>query len=355
MRDGTSENQVETPALDSSGSVARAERRTSKADAGAAPARDEGGTPALPGRFLVPADKVAAGYLIVLSLLILANRERIGLWVQFVAAHTIVVALIALIARWDRVTDPAEAGADPLRHAPSRLARFIHGWYPVALIPLTFKELGYLIPRIHLHDFDSALAAIDYGVFGAHPTVWLERLTWPPLTELLQLCYPTYYFLPIILGAVVWRSRNAERFRFWVFVVTLAFYLSYLGYIVVPAIGPRFLPEILDAQTKPLTGLLFFQTVRDTLDRGEGLTRDCFPSGHTEITLLTLYYARRFHRKTYRFLLPLGAAIILSTVYLRYHYVVDVVAGVLLAGAVILSARKVFCLLGGDDRVALDV
>jgi membrane-associated phospholipid phosphatase len=301
-------------------------------------------------RSLAPADKVVIAYLVVITVLILIFSYRIDGWLWLCAAHGIAVGFVWLLSWLDR-TSPAVAAYPSLPISSpqaGRIAHFIHGWYPVALIPTTFKELGYLIPRIHPRDFDTPLAAIDYWIFGTHPTVWLERFTWPPLTELLQICYPTYYLLPIILGAVIWRSGNAEGFRFWVFVVAFGFYLSYLGYIAVPAIGPRFLPQILEAQTRPLTGMLFYQTVRDALDRAEGLTRDCFPSGHTEMTLLALYYARQFHRKTFRVLLPLGIAIIISTVYLRYHYVVDVAAGALLAGAVILSARRVFAPL--DDN-----
>jgi membrane-associated phospholipid phosphatase len=298
---------------------------------------------------LSPADQVAIVYFIIISILAAISRERIGSWVQFIAAHALVVAMIVLIARWAVWADGSSAGAVasspgvPVR--ARRLALLAHGWYPVALLPLSYKELTYLIPRIHARDFDGALAAIDYRVFGAHPTVWLERLTWPPLTELLQLCYPTYYVLPIILGAVIWRSGNRERYRFWVFVVTFGFYISYLGYIAVPAIGPRFLSEIVGAQTKPLTGVFLFQVVREALDRAEGLTRDCFPSGHTEMTLLTLYYARRFHHKTFWFFLPLGTAIILSTVYLRYHYVIDVAAGVVLAFLIVVVAERVYRVL----------
>lgn len=321
-------------------------------------------------RALYPADKVVIAYLVIVTALILIFSHRIQLWPWLCIAHAIGIGFVVLVAWQDRKSSVslhsprgaplsgrvAPSLAPPLTQSSSpvspslRLARFIHGWYPVALITMTFKELGYLIPRIHPRDFDVALAAIDHRVFGVHPTVWLERFMWPPLTELLQICYPTYYVLPIILGAVIWRSGDAEGFRFWVFVVVLGFYLSYLGYIAVPAIGPRFLPLILEAQTRPLTGVLFYQTVRDALDRAEGLTRDCFPSGHTEMTLLALYYARRFHRKTFRVLLPLGIAIIISTVYLRYHYVVDLAAGTLLAGVVILSARRVFAALGGNNQ-----
>jgi membrane-associated phospholipid phosphatase len=288
---------------------------------------------------LNPADKVVVAYLAVIALLILIFSYRIESWGWLCAGHAVATALVALIARWDRPLAPSPSL--PVSSSSLPVASFAHGWYPVALIGLTYKELTYLIPRIHPRDFDSALAAIDHRVLGVNPTVWLERFTWPPLTEVLQLTYSTYYFLPIILGAVLWR-RELEKFHFFVFIVVFGFYLSYLGYIAVPAIGPRFLPSIVEAQTTPLAGVLFFQAIREMLDSAEGITRDCFPSGHTELTLLVLYYARKFHRRTFWWLLPFGIGVILSTVYLRYHYVIDVIAGAVLAVAIVAIAKPLF-------------
>ena len=282
---------------------------------------------------LNPADKVVVAYLGLIAILILVFSYRIESWGWLCAGHAVVIALVCLIARWDRRLSTS---------SDRTVASFIHDWYPVALMGLTYKELTYLIPRIHPRDFDSALAAIDHRIFGVHPTVWLERFTWPPLTEVLQLTYSTYYFLPIVLGVVLWKRDNPDKFHFLVFVVVLGFYLSYLGYIAVPAIGPRFLPSIVEAQTTSLTGLLFFQPVRRMLDSVEGITRDCFPSGHTELTLLVLYYARKFHRCTFWWLLPFGIGIVLSTVYLRYHYFVDVVAGALVAVAIVVIATPLY-------------
>jgi membrane-associated phospholipid phosphatase len=89
--------------------------------------------------------------------------------------------------------------------------------------------------------------------------------------------------------------------------------------------------------------------VREALDRAEGITRDCFPSGHTELTLLVLFYAHRFHTKVFWWLLPLGIGVIISTVYLRYHYVMDVVAGALVAVLVVMIARPLYRALGGNE------
>jgi len=300
-------------------------------------------------RQLKPADKVAVAYLSIITALVIVFSYRIPWWWMFCIGHLILIALIVFVARNLTSAPSPPLPVPPSPRLPRSIASFIRGWYPVLLIPITYKELTYLIPLIHPRDYDKELARIDHLVLGVHPTVWLERFTWPALTEVLQIVYSTYYFLPIVLGVVLWRNRSFEKFHFWVFIVVLGFYVSYLGYISVPVIGPRFLPSIVEAQTIPLTGVWLFQSVREILDRAEGITRDCFPSGHTELTLLVLIYARSFHRRIFWLLLPLGTGVIVSTVYLRYHYVVDVVAGALVALVIVMTAKPLYRALGGND------
>jgi len=312
----------------------------------AAPSVEHKTRPPIEG--LSPADKVTIAYLAIIALLTVISMERAGYWPEITGVHVLgVVAVVVLAFSTKRASLAVSSKPGPDSSASLLIIRFVHGWYPVALIPLTYKELTYLVPRIHPRDFDVQLAALDHRLFGLHPTVWMERFTWPPLTDLLQLSYAAYYFLPIVLGAVLWSKGWADRYNFWVFVVVLGFFLSYLGYIAVPAIGPRFLPSIVDAQTEPLRGVFLFAPIRRMLDQAEGITRDCFPSGHVEITLLVLYYAARFHRRTFWCLLPFGAGVIVSTFYLRYHYTVDVAAGVVFALVVILIARNFYQRLGG--------
>jgi membrane-associated phospholipid phosphatase len=309
---------------------------------------------------LKPADKVIIAYLAIIASLILISNNRVQLWPLLVAAHSLAILIVVVIAKSDDDAPRQLHSKFALRHLlPSatevtgRTTRFMHFWYPLVLVPLTYKELEYLIPRIHPRDFDRQLAAIDYRMFGVHPTVWLERITNPLLTEILQLSYTTYYFLPLVLGIVLWRNRWFEQFQFALFVLALGFYLSYLGYISVPAIGPRFLDEVVKQQTKPLNGLLLFEPIHATLNKLEGITRDCFPSGHTVVALLVLYCARRFHLRSFGWMLPLVSALIFSTVYLRYHYVIDVIAGALLAAVIIAVAEPLYRVMGGAKAPSL--
>ncbi len=66
--------------------------------------------------------------------------------------------------------------------------------------------------------------------------------------------------------------------------------MSYAGYLLVPARGPRFFLRHL--QQEPLRGLWLFNLMQGTLDRLESAHYDCFPSGHTELTILAWWSSR---------------------------------------------------------------
>ena len=74
----------------------------------------------------------------------------------------------------------------------------------------------------------------------------------------------------------------------------------------------------------------------------EGIKRDAFPSGHTAVTLVVLCLAYRFQKTLFWFFLPFVLALIAATVYLRYHYVIDVVAGIVLSVLTVFIGEKYF-------------
>jgi membrane-associated phospholipid phosphatase len=299
---------------------------------------------------LSPADKVVVCYLTIVAALITIFSFRIPKWWVLVAVHGLGVGLVVALARQPGAAmepEPSSRKHDSSRprvFARRRAAMILRFWYPVLMIPLSYKELGYLVPRLHPHDFDHELASIDYRLFGTDPVVWLSRFSSPPLTLLLQLSYLTYYVFPVVLALVLWRRRQFGRMHVLLFFIAVGIYASYIGYIAVPAIGPRF---FLANQVAPFRGPLV-GNIRRVLDSAEGLTRDCFPSGHTELTILVLYCAWRFERRLFWVILAPATALIFSTVYLRYHYVIDVLAGATLALFLICIGDGLYKTLGGS-------
>jgi membrane-associated phospholipid phosphatase len=197
--------------------------------------------------------------------------------------------------------------------------------FPTLCVLLIFDSLEWLVHYVNSEDIDPILIRLDYLIFGSHPTIMLERIMHPLLTDILQIAYSTYYFIPVSFGIVLLKKSQKSEFNKALFMILLCFYLSYLGYILMPALGPRFYLD--HFQTTGLHGLLVAEPLHDLLNRLEGIKRDAFPSGHTGIALVVLYLAYQYKRNLFWIYLPLVSALLFSTVYLRYHYVVDVIAG----------------------------
>jgi len=221
---------------------------------------------------------------------------------------------------------------------PNKFWKYIHYWYLVPLILLTFKEMYLMIKPIRIHDYDYLLIAADRFIFGFDPTVELYKIANPFLTELLQIAYGTFYFLPIILGIDLTRKKRFSALDFSVFAVVYGFFLSYLGYFILPGIGPRFTLHNFENINLELPGLWLTNFLREGVNVGESIPmgtpnpaevvqRDVFPSGHTQMTLIVMYLSVKLNAKSKYFLLPTGILLIFATVYLRYHYVIDLIGG----------------------------
>lgn len=216
--------------------------------------------------------------------------------------------------------------------------KIIRNWAPLVLFLMAYENLGDLVRFINPHDADPVLVKIDnFLFFGVNPTLWLEQWIRPWLSELMHMFYVNYYpFLPII-GFVLYLGRDYHRFRNVLMSVTLGFYLGYIGYLLVPTVGPRYF--MADQFTTSIKGTtMLSDMVYQMLVSLESTRRDCFPSLHTAITVIVTVYAYKYRRWLFWLMLPFCTGIVSATIYLRYHYVIDVLAGL---------AHAAFCVWAG--------
>jgi membrane-associated phospholipid phosphatase len=219
---------------------------------------------------------------------------------------------------------------------PNPTSWVFRNWYPLFYVAACYKEMAVLIPAIRSSDADQWLASLDYRFWGANPTVWLEQIHSPPLTEFLQIVYTLFVPAVLFVAALLWRRRDYGAFQYYAFLIALGFLVSYVGYLIVPARGPRFLLKHL--QNIPLHGLWLFEGMQSTLDRLESAHYDCFPSGHTELTILAWWGSRMVSNPVFKVYFAYTLPLIFATVYLRYHYTVDVLAGAVVATGLIVCA-----------------
>jgi membrane-associated phospholipid phosphatase len=275
-------------------------------------------------KFPRPADLLTISYQLIVLFIIMLHFRAIHNVFYFVVFHILIIIFLC----WLAFTDD------------SPFLKWLKNWNPVLIIPMNYSELHYMVHNVHPRDFDSLLMQIDYRIFGFHPTVWMESWANPWLTEYLQVVYATFYFLPFILVIYLLKKNQIPDFRYFIFVIVLGYYVSYLGYFSVPALGPRFTLDHL--QTNPVTGIWLTDILRNTLNRLESIQRDAFPSGHTAVTLLTMYYAWKYSKTYFWILMVVGTSLIFSTLYLRYHYAVDVLAGFIVAGVIVAVAPLLY-------------
>ena len=232
------------------------------------------------------------------------------------------VALVPAAAAWLRGRNPN----------PSKNLQILLDYYVIACIVVIFDGLGPLIRAVNPVDKDPHLIAFDRWLTGTDPTVFLERFATPFLSDVLTFFYSLYYFHPIVLGTLVLKDDRkrpaAERdFARYAFTMVFVFFVSYVGYFIVPAVGPRFTVT----HAGPLPRGAVARVIDDTLNMLESNKRDCFPSGHTMVVTAVLLEAARRSRKTFWWFLPFAVGLVIATVFCRYHYVADVLAGLALA------------------------
>jgi membrane-associated phospholipid phosphatase len=262
---------------------------------------------------LWPVDKVILSYFGFAAVLILLWWRSLPEAPVLLSLHVVGVLLLLAAIRY-----------------PCQVSLFFRHWYPVVFVGLCFTEMQILIPAIRPHqNADRWLADLDYALWHANPTVWLERIQSPLFTEYLQVVYTLFVPAVLWIAFLLWKDRRDDEFLYYAFLVSLGFLVSYVGYLVVPARGPRFL--LRDLQHVPLEGLWFFRTMQGGLDRLESIAYDCFPSGHTELTILACWGSRKLAMPLFWPYFAYTSSIIFATVYLRYHYTIDVLAGAAVA------------------------
>jgi membrane-associated phospholipid phosphatase len=224
--------------------------------------------------------------------------------------------------------------------SPNRTSFLFRNWYPLPYVASCYKEMALLVPAVRGSNADQFLANLDFRIWGANPTVWVERFYSPVLTEFLQWVYTLFIPVVLFVAWLLWKRGRVAEFRYYAFLIAVGFLSSYVGYLAVPARGPRFLLKHL--QHVPLQGLWLFQSMQSMLDQLESVSYDCFPSGHTELTILAWWGTRMVSKGWFGIYFAYTPCIIFATVYLRYHYTVDLLAGVATATAVILAAPVLY-------------
>src|SRR5689334_22568937 len=195
-----------------------------------------------------PVDKLVLGYFAASCVIILGWWSRIPDAAWLLTAHIVFGALIIYEVK-----------------RPNPTSWIFRNWYPLPYVASCYKEMALFVPAVRAHSADQFLADLDFRIWGTNPTVWVERLYNPVFTEFLQSIYTLFIPVVLLVAFVLWRRGRVPQFQYYAFLIAVGFLASYVGYLCVPARGPRFLLKHL--QHVPLQGLWLFESMQSALDK----------------------------------------------------------------------------------------
>jgi membrane-associated phospholipid phosphatase len=255
-------------------------------------------------------DFLTLAYLTFASVMAIIGRHRVTHWKAILLIHGGLMVFITVLAQG--------------RERGPRVLRFLSHWYPLAFFGFFFEEIGQLSHAVFPDWFDASLVALDHALFRAHPTVWLEQFSGYWMNEYMQLAYTTYLPLLPLFGAYLWRRGRREGFATYIVSMCVAYYLCYVIFLFFPIEGPHH--TLAHLQRVELTGGPFTAVI-GLIEKHGRVHGGAFPSTHVAGAVVVLISAYRFARRLGYALTPLVLSICVSTVYGRYHYAVDVLAG----------------------------
>jgi hypothetical protein len=197
--------------------------------------------------------------------------------------------------------------------------------YP-ALMGVSFYTIPSAIALLKVPHTDALLVRWEHALLCEKINRMMQSWEQPQFTDAMMLAY-VFFFYYLIAGPAYYCIRDWPRFRQCFTGLFTVYGLGFIGYTVWPAGGPHRFLEF----TQPLAGGWLTRLAKPILDDFSNRV-DAFPSIHVAVSLYLLVFdAWHYRRRFWRLLAPC-IALWVSTVYLRYHYLVDVFAGMALAG-----------------------
>lgn len=215
-------------------------------------------------------------------------------------------------------------------------------WLPVGLTLTAYREMNWFTPQARDYHLEMQWIGWDRSIlYGAGLQRAIESLgaIGPAYFE---FCYLLVYAVGVFAVSVVYSQHRRDLVDRVLFVYLLGTLLAYALFPYFPSDPPRTvfggadLPHIVTP----------FRRFNLFLVRGYGIHSSVFPSAHVSSAFSAAWALLVYLPKRKRFgwgMAIYSVSVAIATVYGRYHYAVDAVAGFgvsLIAGAVALAARR---------------
>ena len=225
-----------------------------------------------------------------------------------------------------------------LRFPDSVVAEHLRNWIPLALMLLAYKEMGWLAPASHDHRLEQSWIVWDHLLLTRWRLRTVIESAGPLLPSILELCYVLVYALPAFSMSMLYAYRKSRDAECLLVVYLLGLFLSYVQFPFWPSEPPRI---VFPGEDAPAINTLLRQFNHWILG-GYGIHTSVFPSAHVSGAFAAAFALKRVLGErpwVYRGVFVYATLVAIATVYGRYHYAVDAVAGVVVGTVAAVVGR----------------
>jgi hypothetical protein len=216
------------------------------------------------------------------------------------------------------------------------VGQFLGDWYPILLLAALYGEIGVLTLDAGFTN-DLAIQRLEAWMFRSQVSYrWIREMPVPWLSVVLHSSYLAYYAILYAAPLGLWFSGRRDAARHTILGVMVTFYLCYAVFLFFPVAGPRYAFDLAQNAATEVGPARLAQWV---LDHGDSWGA-AFPSSHVAASVVATGMALRYWR-------PLGVALLLPTsglvlavVYGQFHYAVDALSGLLVAGIMLAVMQR---------------
>ena len=278
----------------------------------------------------------ALGYLALSSVMISLFGENLTHLAGLVGLQALVAAVILILCYGEARS--AELVKQASSTFSSKFWHFWRHWYPHVFFLFCFEEMSRLIHLLNPGWEDAKLMAFDLWLTGVNPALWFEHLARPALTEFMEFSYFTYFVYLLILGGILYCKRDWKSYWAVMTYSAVGYVFGYVIAMLFPVQSPWFtLPGQWHSGQSggPFTALI------NWIEEYGRVHGAAFPSQHVAGATAALWGAWRHRRWRVWIFLPFVACMCVSTVYVRNHYVADVLGGLVTGTLGYVLGRRV--------------
>jgi len=210
-------------------------------------------------------------------------------------------------------------------------------------LPFFYNEIGLLHHILYSVPQDAIFMQIDKFIFRENIGLTLCR-HFPSkiFSEIMHFFYFSYYLVTIV-PALYLLKKSVSGLERYLFILLCSFFLFYVVFIFYPVYGPEFYMTYLGKSVSPkkLSGYYFHNILNFILSKAER-PGAAFPSSHVGISLIVFLIMKNYNKILSAIIFICFLGICISTIYIRAHYFIDVVAGLLVGYIFYLFTKFIY-------------